>query len=300
MPVARSAPSAVRIGDYVYVGGGYRKPGSRDNIQRYSISKDEWIFLPDCPTTQHGLASLNKELMVIGGKLSNITTNIVYTFRDGTWKQLLPPMPTPRYCLSIISHEEEIFIAAGGLTHTSEKGEKIRTDVVELCKRGQWYTTKRLPLPIDSMDMTIMDNTCYILGGCARYEKFLRFTIVSTLSSLLIENAVPEDPTYSTVHPVKWDTFPCKHPLMCTALTEVSGLLTAIGGCDKDLVGTKLISTYDFHSDSWVKCKGAELPLSLYRPGVMKLDDNQVMVFGGEVQRQHFSSQVFIGRFHRQ
>ncbi len=40
---------------------------------------------------------------------------------------------------------------------------------------------------------------------------------------------------------VKWDTFPCKHPLMCTAITEVSGQLTTIGGCDKDHFGTKLM-----------------------------------------------------------
>ncbi len=292
MPVATSAPSAVRIGDYVYVGGGYRKPGSRDNVQRYNISKNEWTLLPECPTIQHGLASLNKELVVIGGQHSNIATNTVYTFRDDTWNQLLPPMPNPRCLLSTTSHKDQIIIAAGGLTPTGEKGERILTDVVEIYKRGQWYTTKRLPFPLCSTNITIMDNTCYSLGHFTEFKSVL----FSTLSSL-IENAIPEDPTYSTVHPVKWDTLPCKHPLLHTAITEVSGLLTTIGGCDKDLVGTKLISTYDFHSDSWVKCKGAELPLSLYRPGVMKLDDDQVMVFGGEVKRQHFSSQMFIGQF---
>ncbi len=297
MPVARSAPSAVRIGDYVYVGGGFHKPGSRSNVLRYSISKDEWKLLPDCPTSKHGLASLNKELVVIGGKLSNITTSTVYTFRDGTWKQLLPPMPTPRYRLSIISHEDETIIAAGGVTHTTEKGEKIMTDVVEIYKLGQWYTTKRLPCPISSPYFTIKDNTCYISGYFER-SSFQNPTFSSTVSSL-VENVVPEDPGYYTVHSDKWDTFLCKHPLMCTALTEVYGQLTTIGGCDEDHIGTKLISTYDFHSGSWVKCKGAELQLSLLRPGVIKLDDNRVMVFGGEVKRQHFSLQVFIGQFEK-
>ena len=292
MPVATSVPSAVRIGDYVYVGGGNTKPGNIHNVQRYSISQDEWTILPDCPTSKHGLASLNKELVVIGGKLSNITTTKVLTFRDSTWKQLLPPMLTPRYRLSTISHKDQIIIAAGGVTHTTEKGEKIKTDVVEIYKLGKWYTTKRLPCPISSPYFTILDDTCYILGNFERSSS----TLYSTLSSLK-DNAEPEDPTYSTVHSVKWDTLLCKHPLLGTAITEVSGHLTTIGGCDKDLVGTKLISTYNFHSDSWVKCKGAELPSFLLRSGVMKLDANQVMVFGGEVQRQHFSLQVFIGQF---
>ncbi len=194
----------------------------------------------------------------------------------------------------VSAHEDQIIIAA--VTYTTEKGERIWTDIVEINKQGEWYTTKRLPFPLYSTNITIMNNTCYSLGGSGIFEKSALF---STLSSL-IENAVPEDPAYSTVHPVKWDTFPCKHLLLGTAITEVSGLLTTIGGCDEDLVGTKLICTYDFHSDSWVKCKGAELPLSLSRPGVMKLDDNQVMVFGGEVQSRHFSSQVFIGHFQKQ
>ena len=298
MPVGTSVPSVVRIGDYVYVGGGYTKPGRRHNVQRYSTSKDEWTLLPHCPTSQHGLASLNKELVVIGGQFSSIATNTVYTFRDGTWKLLLPPMPTSRYLLSTISHEDQIIVAAGGVTYTTEKGEMIKTDVVEIYKLGQWYTTKRLPYPLHSTYITITNSTCYSLGGSAKYEEFLRFTLFSTLSSL-IENAEPEDPGYSILHSVKWDTFPSKHPLVCTALTEVSGQLISIGGSDEDLVGTKLISIYDFHSDSWVKSKGAELPLSLYSPGVMKLDDNQVMVFGGEFQRR-FSSQVFIGQFNVQ
>ena len=220
--VAKSAPSAVRIGDYVYVGGGYAKRSSTHNVQRYSISKDEWTLLPDCPTIQYGLASLNKELMVIGGHLHGVATNTVYTFRDGSWKHILPPMPTPRYLLSTTSHEDKIIIAAGGTTYITPNGEFLKTDDVEIYQLGKWYMTKRLPFPLGSSSITIMDSTCYIFGDFSK-SSYLKSTVFSTLSSL-IENAEPEDPRYSTVHPVKWDTFPCQHPLLGTAILEVSGL----------------------------------------------------------------------------
>ena len=97
-------------------------------------------------------------------------------------------------------------------------------------------------------------------------------------------------------HENKFSSYPRKY---CASKIKRYTVLTTIGGCDKDNIGTKFISTYDVHSDSWVKCKGAELPLSLFRPGVMKLDNNEVMVFGGEVRSQDFSSKVFIGQFEK-
>ena len=83
-------------------------------------------------------------------------------------------------------------IAAGGVSHTTENGEKIMTDVVEIYKLGQWYSTKRLPCPMSSPYFTITDNTCYILGYFER-SSFHNPTFFSTLSPL-DENAVPEDP----------------------------------------------------------------------------------------------------------
>ena len=61
--------------------------------------------------------------------------------------------------------------------------------------------------------------------------------------------------------------------------------------------GTKIISTYDFQSNSWVECKGAELPLAIYNTGVVKLTDDEVMVIGGGYKNQTFSTKVYIGKF---
>ena len=95
---------------------------------------------------------------MIGGHLHGVATNTVYTFRDGTWKQIIPPIPTPRYLLSTTSHEDRIIIAAGGITHVTPKGEVSGTDVVEIYKLGQWFTTKRLQFLLHSLSSTIMEH----------------------------------------------------------------------------------------------------------------------------------------------
>ena len=61
--------------------------------------------------------------------------------------------------------------------------------------------------------------------------------------------------------------------------------------------GSKFISTYDFATDTWVECKGAELPLALYRPGLVNLGNNKVMLIIGQPRSQQFSKVVFIGSY---
>ena len=63
-------------------------------------------------------------------------------------------------------------------------------------------------------------------------------------------------------------------------------------------LGTWYISTYDFATDTWVECKGDELPLAVYRPGLVNLGNNQVMLIGGQPKSQRFSTVVFIGSYY--
>ena len=179
LPVAKSAPSVVRIEDSVYVSEGFTEFGNSYDIMKYSLSQDAWMPLPSCPTHQHGLATLNKELIVIGGikDSSHRGTNEVYTFRGNDWVEDLPPMPTPRSLLSTASHEDRLVIAAGGVKEAKSNGEFVQTEAVEIIKDRQWYTTRRLPYPISSFSICIVDDTCYALGGYA--------VSYSTLSTLL-------------------------------------------------------------------------------------------------------------------
>lgn len=131
----------MKIDDSVFVGGGYQKNSSiifqyssahGFAIFQYSIKENSWKVLPPCRVYQQGLATINGELISLGGILSWRATNVVYTFRDGAWVENLPPMPTARYLLSTVSHNDELIVAAGGTTGIKNHGEVLRTDSVEV------------------------------------------------------------------------------------------------------------------------------------------------------------------------
>lgn len=295
-----SAPQAVRIGDQIYVGGGYRNPGASKAVLRYDTMKDAWSPLPSCPTLQHGLATLNSKLVALGGTLSasGKKTNTVLTFEGGLWQALLPPMPTPRSLLSTSSYENRLIIAAGGITDTKSDGKSSRTDMVEIfIKDRQWYRTLHLPFPGYTFSTSTIGDTCYILGGVANPHQSR--TTLHTTHSALLKNAEVAECDYVTLKTAStWKPLGGRHPLPSATLVQVDGKLLALGGekwTARGIQGSVFISAYDFSAGMWVECKGAQLPSALYRPGVVKLDHDEVMVIGGESKTQQFSTHVSIG-----
>lgn len=300
LPVAMSAPQVVQIGNCVYVGGGYRNPGANKAVFCYDMISDAWSTLRTCPTLQHGLAKLNGRLVAVGGTLtaSGKKTNTVLTFEDGIWQALLLPMPTSRCLLSTSSYDNRVIIAAGGIVDAKENGKCERTDVVEIfIKDRQWYRTVHLPFPGYSFSTSIVGDQCYMLGGVGSPNESC--TTVHTTFSALLENADKAESDYMTLRTLsKWNCLKGKHPLPSSSLVEVDGKLLALGGenwTSHTIRGSLFISCYDFFTNTWVECKGAQLPVPLYRPGVLKLADEEVMVIGGERKMQHFSKRVSIG-----
>ena len=296
-PVTNAIPPIVKIGDNMYVGYGIRKYKEERAVFKYSLTHDTWSCLPDCQTIHHGLATLDDELIVIGGFTSDsLQTNNVYTFRAGKWQQVLPPMPTPRDSLSTASYENELIIAAGGIINLNSKGETTRTDVVEIYKKDDcWYSTTRLPFPITQFTIQVIGDTCYTLGGTCSSSTALYASVSS-----LLENAVPADTKYTTPQTKStWEKLPEQHPLTYPSLVELDGRLVVMGGSVDHVQrrGSRFISTYDFATDTWVECKGAELPLALYRPGLVNLGNNKVMLIGGQPRSQQFSKVAFIGSY---
>ncbi len=292
----------VKIGEDIYAGGGVSKENSVmvDCVFKYNIHQDVWTSLPPCETCYHGLATLNSELIAIGGVKFSQAKNAVRTFRDGEWKAVLPLMPTPRWNLSTVTHDNKMIIAAGGVTGRKSNGETVLTDAVEIyiTDNNAWHSTKRLPFPLAQFKTCIVGDTCYALGGTTRVDQ-ATIALYTTASSLL-ENAVPADSRYSTPQiSITWKQLQDKHPLIFSSPAELDGRLFAMEGSAEPMLrrGTRFISTYDFATDTWVKCKGADFPAPLYRPGVLKLDDSRVMIVGGQPKMQQFSAAVYIGSY---
>ena len=281
----------------MYVGHRLRKREEETTVFKYSLTHDTWSSLPDSPSHQHGLAALDDELVLIGGLTSGKASNKVYTFRDDKWQQVLPSMPTSRYLLSAASYNK-LIIAAGGTISVNAKGEVTCTDKVEIYRKyDRWYSTKRLPFTLTQFTIQMVGDKCYTIGGVTNGYSNSSTALYATVSSLL-ENAVRADSRHSTPQ-IKstWEKLQNEHPLTFPSLVELDGRLVVMGGSVDQLQrhGSKFISTYDFATDTWVECKGAELPLTLYRPGLVNLGNNKVMLIGGQPRSQQFSKIAYIG-----
>ena len=289
MPVGITSPQIVKIDNFVFVGGGFL---NRFDIFQYSINDDTWTTLPQCPATEQGLTTLNGELISAGGKNSQGITNIVYTFRDGQWKKVLPSMPTPRFHFSTVSHNNELIVAAGGVTDRARDGEISKTRAVEIyIKDRQWYVTEQLPIWSSNVSTCVIGDTCYKMGGMGNKIETC-MTLHISLSSFikLPATAMPEIKG-------EWNVLKTEYPLIYSSLVEIEGKLIALGGSSDAVLrhGTRFISSYDFAADMWVECQGAQLPVPLYRPGVVKLAGNKVMIIGGQAEMKQFSNEVYIG-----
>lgn len=269
-----------------------RKHDVSIDIFKYSISRNTWTALPHCPTYEHGLAELNHELVVIGGKIQHrITseaTDVVYTLKNRTWKKVLPRMSTPRCHLSVVSLKGTTIVAVGGVTSVSSVGKPLLTDAVEVYIQGrpQWYSTRALPAPSSLLSTVVIGNTCYVLGGNATPHAAFRIALSSLLGNFRSETAVS----------ATWEQLLGNHPLICSSPVEINGKIVAVGGSvdTKLRQGTGFVSSYDFASNVWVECKSAQLPVPLYRTGVVKLDDSSAIVAGGQSKSQMFSNTFFM------
>ena len=72
----------------------------------------------------------------------------------------------------------------------------------------------------------------------------------------------------------------------------LEGKVIAMGGSYYVMLrrGTRFISSYNFAADMWVECQGAQLPVPLYRPGLVKLAGNIVMIIGGQSEMKQYSN----------
>lgn len=298
LPTVISSPQIVKTRDFVFVGGGFRKDAKSDIFQ-YSIHNDIWRSLPDCPwkgalLSQQGLALWNGELISIGGKLTQEAINTVYTFKNGKWVKILPRMPTARYLLSTTSHHDCI-VAAGGVTGIARDGQALYTQDVEIfIKDRQWYVTKMLPAPMAALSTCIVGETIYMLGGTGAIidcRKTFYVSLQSLIDTALLFSSAARH--YSK----EWNVLTANLPLVCSTAVEIDRVVIAMGGSREEVLrcGTIYISTLNATSNLWAECEGSQLPVPLYRPGVVKLADNKVMVIGGQPKMQHFSNEVYIG-----
>ena len=225
---------------------------------------------------------MNGKLVTVGGEKSGgLRSNVIYTY-DEKWKQTIPPMPTARESLDVLSLQSALLVA-GGDTPSSSYYHYV--DAVEIFKPDtyQWYRTDPLPIACYDMSLIASDNKCYALGGY-NYPLSFNQALFASVDDLL-GNAVPANQTTQSVYRISdtqsaWKTLPTT-PTYRPAAAVLAGSLLAIGGKETSKGGAdmKEIYIYSLIANSWIYI--SDLPAPRTGIAVAVLSSTEILVIGG-------------------
>ena len=246
----------------------------------YDPSQDKWTTLSLVPIKWFGLGQVNGKLVAVGGrkKSNNTITKEVYAYdeRSQKWKQTIPPMPTARDSLSVLSLQSALVVAGGNTSSL------LYTAAVDIFKpdTSQWYRTDPLPTVHCDISLVAIGNTCYALGG---YDgSHLNQALYASVDDLL-RNAVPANQTThsgSSDTQSAWKTLPNTPTygpvaaMLAVNLLAIGGLKTSEGGVNK-----KEVYMYSPSTNSWIYI--SDLPAPRSEIAVAVLSSTEILVIGG-------------------
>ena len=281
LPVRLSHAQVVVAGEKVYVGGGYTYFSSDGHrLFAYHRAEDRWSELPRSLVRWFGMAQFENRLITVGG-CESISSKTLMTAKVLTlsadsllWEEIIPPMPTRRHNLSVITTATAI-IAAGGCVPEDKVCASVE---VYSAESHRWYSAESLPEPQYNKPFVAVGDTCYFVGGNNCFW--------ASLSSLVQRAISPTPPSSETL----WKLLP-PPPLNDCSLVGLSGSLVAVGGGQansllsgfrKTLLGRESSAAlYVLLNDTWVRLVKADLPSACMFCATVRLAEDEVMVVGG-------------------
>ena len=244
----------------------------------YDPLQDKWTSLPPLPVRWFGLGQVNGELVAVGGWRKSDATDNVYTFDDKSqeWKETIPPMPTAKWSLSVLSLQSAL-VVAGGITQS------LCIAAVEIFKpdTSQWYRTDPLPISCCNISLSVINNTCYAIGG---YDGSLLDQALHASLDELLGNAVPAKqitPSGGSDAQSIWKILPNTPIRFPVAIVLVAGSLFALGGrkTPEKRADMKKIYVYSPSANSWIHF--SDLPALRATIAVATLSPTEILVIGG-------------------
>ena len=257
---------AIVIGNHVYVGGGYTPSLDIDCIVMvYSLTSGSWSTLPPHKTQWFGMAAVNNQLALVGGR----STGILAMWDEGTWIHPFPEMPTPRYSPSIISYQKWL-IVAGGNTSLSYSN---KVEILDTLSR-QWYEGSPIPIASGCSEMSsaINGNMWYLSRGFS-FQGPNKHVFSVNLDELISQALSQSAGNTSLPQPSPWQT-QTDTPLKHSTVLVLNGALLTVGGYE-----SSAIHHYQPSSRSWVKV--GDLPTERWQCACTVLPNGEILVAGG-------------------
>ena len=279
MPQTLAFPQSIVIGGAVFVAA-----SNSHDVLRYETRSGQWSVLPSCPVRRFGLGQLSGKLVTVGGwDRRGALVNHVYTYVQETqqWEKSIPPMPTPRRLPTVITYNSSIAVCGG------EGGDRV----VEVfnSEAAQWHTAAPLPVACVYMQLTIINDACYLGGGPLSSTRSI---MCASLPSLF-QSSSPHEQQTSAQQQSVWTVLP-DMPLYHSALANMGGTLLALGGCEStSSPPSDAIHAYSASTKAWLRI--ASLPQACYSATAEPLPSGEVMLIGGEDSDGNRSEAVYIG-----
>ena len=192
-------------------------------------------------------------------------------------------MPTPRWLPTVITYNSSIAVCGG------ERG--VRVVEVFNSETAQWHTAAPLPVACEYMQLTIINDTCYLGGGGIPYMFSSRSIMCASLPSLFQSSSQQTSAQQQSV----WTVLP-DMPLYYSALANMGGMLLALGGREStSSPPSDAIHAYSVSTKVWVKT--ARLPQACWGDTAELLPSGEVMLIGGWDSKGNSLKAVYIETF---
>ncbi len=181
LPTALAATSAARVGDKIYVIGGWDRGAQQEafgTVFEYDPKENSFDQKRDMPTPRGGLSAavLQGKIYAIGGwNFEEVLDTVeVYDPATDTW-EAKKPMPIKRALFGAATLSGRIF-AIGGLSTFSdgEHDEVLKRIDVYNPVLDEWVIDEAVPLPRAraGIPATVASNKIYVPGGRAAIQSF--------------------------------------------------------------------------------------------------------------------------------
>lgn len=169
-PLMRTEVGAARIGDRVYVVGGFDSAGGTTGaMARYDISDDSWVELRPLPieVNHPGVTALGGRVYLYGGNLQasgggEAKSSRLYRYdpRRDRWRRLADG-PSARAALAFAGRRGKLY-AAGGHTTSDQT---VRELAIYDLRRDRWRRGPRMPTGRNHVGAAFLRGDLVVTGG---------------------------------------------------------------------------------------------------------------------------------------
>ena len=285
MPMRALSLGATIHNSKVYISAVYEEESGQAvyPVLVYSTDEHKWSTLPE---QQYGsaIAVVNEHITLIGGRdvSTRKVTNTLSTWyeEEGQWKPVLPPVPTGRFCPTVISHDN-LLLVAGGLAEDIYTVLNT-TDVLDLTTM-KWTTAQGLSLPIPLLGhhLALCGEYLYLVGGfMVHHEQSAKDNNSQAWRVKWSDVKQTAAPQHSQPQRGVWTRIADTSTLRPTA-ASCGGTLYTVGGATRDAKPITTVYTYNTARNQWVSV--GDMSVGRAELCAVPLSSTSIFVAGGFV-----------------